>query len=205
MRSKYSGREFGVCLRAKCQQQRLLPVGITEEASTEGVRLYCAHCEELYVPSTPSHRDIDGAFFGTTFAHLFLMEFPLFRPQRVSSMKRRYRPKIFGYPLHESWHKVALHSFERRLMTHRGPKRPKRSRQTVECGRGQTQSGGTDLEEDGGDGVRNGNGDEEDERTELEYLRKWKGLQIEETQRMKELLQTKEERIGDLERVWSIE
>merc|ERR1711879_964086 len=40
----------------------------------------------------------------------------------------------------------------------------------------------------------------DDDQKELEYMRKWKGLQIEETQRMKELLSSKERQIVDLER-----
>merc|ERR1711879_367545 len=40
----------------------------------------------------------------------------------------------------------------------------------------------------------------DDDQKELEYMRKWKGLQIEETQRMKELLSSKEQQIVDLER-----
>lgn len=184
MRDKYTAKDFGVCHRAQCQQTKLLPIGITEEISDQNVRLFCAHCEELYIPSNLIHQNIDGAFFGTTFAHLFLMEFPMFRPRRVSSMNKKYIPKIYGYPLHSSWHEVALQSFEHRLMNNRPSRRSK------------------EMEESNGVKRPNIESDPAQNVDELEYLRKWKRLQIQETQRMKELLRTKEQRIAELQRVW---
>lgn len=42
--------------------------------------------------------DIDGAFFGTTFAHMFLLQYP----QYLASPSQVYEPTIFGYKIHES-------------------------------------------------------------------------------------------------------
>jgi len=42
---------------------------------------------------------IDGAYFGTTFPHLLLMTYPMFRPAKTSEM---YVPRVFGFKLHAS-------------------------------------------------------------------------------------------------------
>lgn len=42
--------------------------------------------------------DIDGAFFGTTFPHLFLLQYPNF----LSTPSQKYQPTIFGFQIHES-------------------------------------------------------------------------------------------------------
>lgn len=45
--------------------------------------------------------DIDGAYFGTAFPHLFLMYYPSRRPKKVSSQS--YVPRVFGFKLHKPW------------------------------------------------------------------------------------------------------
>lgn len=42
--------------------------------------------------------DIDGAYFGTTFPHLFLMAHGNMKPQKPS---QSYVPKIFGFKVHK--------------------------------------------------------------------------------------------------------
>lgn len=42
--------------------------------------------------------DIDGAFFGTTFPHMFLLQYPNF----LASPTQKYQPTIFGFQIHES-------------------------------------------------------------------------------------------------------
>jgi hypothetical protein len=44
--------------------------------------------------------DIDGAYFGTTFPHLFLMTYEHLKPQKPS---QRYVPRVFGFKLHKPW------------------------------------------------------------------------------------------------------
>lgn len=41
--------------------------------------------------------DIDGAYFGTTFPHLFLMAYGNIKPQKAT---QTYVPKIFGFKVH---------------------------------------------------------------------------------------------------------
>lgn len=48
--------------------------------------------------------DIDGAYFGTTFPHLFLMTYGHLKPQKAT---QSYVPRVFGFKLHKPWHWVA--------------------------------------------------------------------------------------------------
>ena len=41
--------------------------------------------------------DIDGAYFGTTFPHLFFMTFPAMVP---SPLARKYVPRVFGFKIY---------------------------------------------------------------------------------------------------------
>jgi hypothetical protein len=48
----------------------------------------------MYAPSISRYQNIDGAYFGTTFPHLFLQTYPEFA---VTSLSEVYEPKIFGF------------------------------------------------------------------------------------------------------------
>jgi len=124
---KYSAAEFGVCSRVHCEGAAVLPVGQSDTTRRHTVSLYCPRCNDIYVPrssrhlsefsygsshvsttgcctrwsltSPPSPRaDIDGAYFGTTFAHLFLITFPsaVPAPPRVPP----YVPRVYGFRIH---------------------------------------------------------------------------------------------------------
>ena len=42
---------------------------------------------------------IDGAYSGTTFPHLLLMTYPMYRPPKAADT---YVPRVFGFKLHPS-------------------------------------------------------------------------------------------------------
>lgn len=71
-----------------------MPVGLSDLPRTATVKLYCCHCEDVYNPKSSAHNAIDGAYFGTTFPHLFFQSFPHLRPARSEQV---YVPKIFGF------------------------------------------------------------------------------------------------------------
>lgn len=48
------------------------------------------------------YQDIDGAYFGTTFPHLFLMTYGHLKPQKAT---QSYVPRVFGFKIHKPWHK----------------------------------------------------------------------------------------------------
>ena len=95
MLEKYEQAIFGNCPRVLCKQAKLLPIGISDISGVEGVKLFCPHCEDIYTPKSGRHASIDGAYFGTTFAHIFVQTFPDAGPQTRSMQK--YVPRIFGF------------------------------------------------------------------------------------------------------------
>ena len=105
---KYVNCHFGCCSRVYCNNQNLLPVGLSDKPNVDSVKLFCPCCKEVYNPPSlfagtlPSNRrdvlDIDGAFFGTTFPHMFLLQYPNF----LSWPSQKYQPTIFGFQIHES-------------------------------------------------------------------------------------------------------
>lgn len=96
MLAKYEAGNFGTCPRVLCRNCKLLPVGISDLPGVEGVKLYCPRCEDVYNPKSARHLGIDGAYFGTTFAHLFLQTFPQAAPTKASE---QYVPRIFGFKI----------------------------------------------------------------------------------------------------------
>ena len=98
MREKFEAAHFGTCPRHGCGGQAVLPVGLHEEprpparereggagggeeADEHGLKLFCPRCRELYHPG-PAGAALDGAYWGTSFAHLFLLAFPELDPGR---------------------------------------------------------------------------------------------------------------------------
>jgi len=103
--AKYQEHGFGTCPRHHCNSQAVLPCGITDEKGKSSVKLYCPRCEEIYAPPSARHESIDGACFGTTFAHLFFLVFPELKPEKSAD---HYVPRAFGFKLHHSWHQRSL-------------------------------------------------------------------------------------------------
>lgn len=95
MLDKYEEGIFGTCPRVLCNQTKLLPIGVSDLPNVDGVKLFCPHCEDIYNPKSARHASIDGAYFGTTFAHIFIQTFPHVAP--ISKSKQKYVPKIFGF------------------------------------------------------------------------------------------------------------
>ncbi|KAG8457969.1 hypothetical protein KFE25_012640 [Diacronema lutheri] len=101
MKAKYHAREFGQCPRTFCHKHPLLPVGLGDQyspVSDNPVQRFCQLCEEVYEAET-GNTYIDGAFFGTTFPHLFTQSFPDTAPAKNSF---KYVPRLFGFKLHAS-------------------------------------------------------------------------------------------------------
>ncbi|KAG8969898.1 casein kinase 2 regulatory subunit [Tulasnella sp. 419] len=82
MLEKYKKADFGRCPRVLCHSQPLLPCGLTDLPYEKPVKLYCPRCEDLYSPKSSRHGSIDGAYFGSTFPHMFLMVYPHMIPPK---------------------------------------------------------------------------------------------------------------------------
>jgi len=83
MLEKYKKADFGRCPRVLCHSQPLLPCGLTDLPYEKPVKLYCPRCEDLYSPKSSRHGSIDGAYFGSTFPHMFLMVYPHMIPSKA--------------------------------------------------------------------------------------------------------------------------
>ncbi|KAL0372960.1 UNVERIFIED_CONTAM: Casein kinase II subunit beta-1 [Sesamum calycinum] len=97
MLEKYKN-EFGRCPRVYCCGQPCLPVGESDIPRQGTVKIYCPKCEDIYTPRSRFQDSIDGAYFGTTFPHLFLMTYAHLKPQKTS---QSYVPRVFGFKVHK--------------------------------------------------------------------------------------------------------
>lgn len=82
MLEKYQSSEFGCCPRMLCRNQPVLPVGLSDTPNQAGTNVFCPRCHEIYLPKSSAQGAIDGSFFGTTFAHLFLLIYTQYIPER---------------------------------------------------------------------------------------------------------------------------
>ena len=126
---KYRLFHFGRCPRVLCRGQAVLPIGLSDTPNEDSVKLYCPRCEEIYGTKSPRHEHIDGAYFGTTFAHLFYLTFP---ELKVSKSKEYYIPRVFGFKIHKSAYKRSLEM--RKREKEREKERRKREQQQGQPG-----------------------------------------------------------------------
>lgn len=98
MLEKYKNYDFGRCPRVYCCGQPCLPVGQSDIPRSSTVKIYCPKCEDIYYPRSKYQGNIDGAYFGTTFPHLFLMTYGHLKPQKAA---QSYVPRVFGFKLHK--------------------------------------------------------------------------------------------------------
>jgi len=93
MRDLYIRGIFGTCPRVMCSNQHVLPVGTSDELRVSRVKTYCPRCEQLYATKS-KYSDVDGAYFGTSFPHIFCLTFPGIIPLDPPVP---YIPKLFGF------------------------------------------------------------------------------------------------------------
>ncbi|CAD5170985.1 casein kinase II subunit beta-1 [Musa acuminata AAA Group] len=98
MLEKFKNYDFGRCPRVYCCGQPCLPLGQSDIPRSSTVKIYCPKCEDVYYPRSKYQGNIDGAYFGTTFPHLFLMTYGHLKPQKPS---QRYVPRVFGFKIHK--------------------------------------------------------------------------------------------------------
>ncbi|XP_061958931.1 casein kinase II subunit beta-1-like isoform X2 [Populus nigra] len=98
MLEKYKNYDFGRCPRVCCCGQPCLPVGQSDIPRSSTVKICCPRCDDIYYPRSKYQGNIDGAYFGTTFPHLFLMTNGHLKPQKVV---QTYVPRVFGFKLHK--------------------------------------------------------------------------------------------------------
>ncbi|ELP88887.1 casein kinase II subunit beta, putative [Entamoeba invadens IP1] len=93
MIQKYQNTDFGVCICVKCNEHPLLPIGLFDVFGKSKVKFYCPCCNDTYnVPRAFPSYILDGAYFGTTFANLLLMQI-----DEHPKNEFNYVPRIFGF------------------------------------------------------------------------------------------------------------
>jgi len=75
MVEKYDTGQFGSCPRVFCVGCHVVPCGRSDMPGLDTVKLYCPNCHDIYTPPSSRFQGVDGAFFGTTFAHLFFQTY----------------------------------------------------------------------------------------------------------------------------------
>ncbi|ODQ77701.1 hypothetical protein BABINDRAFT_169009 [Babjeviella inositovora NRRL Y-12698] len=102
MAAKFESGQFGKCPRVLCEQMPLLPMGRHDQPGKETVRLYCACCNDIYLPSSSKYLNIDGSFFGTSFPGMFLKVFPeVARMINNRTQNGQFELKCFGFKVNE--------------------------------------------------------------------------------------------------------
>ena len=101
MYRKYKECEFGVCPLLTCEAQPVLPVGLKDDLGEQNVLVYCPRCNQVMVPAVMASSryeeiELDGAYFGSTFPHLFFMQHPHLLPPPPLTIQP-YVPKVFGF------------------------------------------------------------------------------------------------------------
>ena len=93
MLRKYRIAEFGVCPLPHCEGQAVLPVGLTDQLHRHEVMVYCPKCNQVFHPYVKQAHwrepYLDGAFFGTTFPHLLLLQYPGHGPSQRNTRNPR--------------------------------------------------------------------------------------------------------------------
>ena len=115
MRTKFLNGVYGACPRVLCDRALVLPIGMSEDLSISRVKVnnivlnnqvFCPKCEDVYVPRI-KFVDIDGAYFGSSFPHIFMqvkISFGYNRyqtfPDIITKQKAtKYVAKIYGFKI----------------------------------------------------------------------------------------------------------
>mmetsp|Transcript_59279 Transcript_59279/g.133521 ORF Transcript_59279/g.133521 Transcript_59279/m.133521 type:complete len:260 (+) Transcript_59279:65-844(+) len=101
MLDKYNAYVYGTCPLSQCEalNQAVLPIGMSDLLRQNAAKVYCPHCREIYLPRSSRLECLDGAYFGTSFAHLFFLTYQHLVPQ-ITPVP--YVPRIYGFKIHKS-------------------------------------------------------------------------------------------------------
>lgn len=99
MNLKYQHGEFGNCPRDLCFGAHALPCGMTDTFGVSTVKLYCPSCQDLYNPPSSRFNVVDGAAFGTTFPHMFMLTYPdvIYDNHPQGDIQLIHEERIFGF------------------------------------------------------------------------------------------------------------
>lgn len=87
---KYLDKKFGLCPRIGCGECPVMPCATTDIPGTDSLKGYCMRCRDLYHITEPNLHIIDGAYFGTSPAHLLEIVYPSLDPGLGHGLGPRY-------------------------------------------------------------------------------------------------------------------
>jgi casein kinase II subunit beta len=100
MLEKWRTNIFEQCPRVYCRNVVCLPYGVSEVLGKHTVKFFCPGCNDIYSATKPEFTDLDGAYFGPNWVHVFLQKNRgLIVPKDPA---RAYVPKIFGFRIYHS-------------------------------------------------------------------------------------------------------
>ncbi|XP_040566685.1 casein kinase II subunit beta [Lepeophtheirus salmonis] len=110
VKDKFLNVVYGRCPRIYCQGTPTLPIGLSDCWSDHlGVKIYCPSCDDIYHPQKRGYKDLNGAGFGRSFPHNFLMHYP--RP--LVFKKHKLQSSLHGFKIHPLAYSVQ-HSISKR-------------------------------------------------------------------------------------------
>lgn len=97
MLDRVLNKEYGGCPRYGCKGTPLIPIGLSNQYGKSNTMVYCHNCNNLF-EAKGSLKKLDGAAWGSSFAHFLVLTYPYqFEKKALSS----YIPKIFGFAVAE--------------------------------------------------------------------------------------------------------
>mmetsp|Transcript_64065 Transcript_64065/g.134694 ORF Transcript_64065/g.134694 Transcript_64065/m.134694 type:complete len:324 (+) Transcript_64065:294-1265(+) len=102
MLDKFNAYVYGVCPLKACEEktQAVLPIGTSDILRQSAAKVYCPNCREIYFPRSPRLGCLDGAYFGSSFAHLFFLTYVHLQMQ--SQPPPPFVPRLYGFKIHRS-------------------------------------------------------------------------------------------------------
>lgn len=83
-----------------CQGHPVLPIGMSDIPRRDTVKVFCPQCHDVYRPRLHMHTSLDGAFFGTTFAHMFMLHYKMqMRSPPVTIHRNPYYNSSMEHPI----------------------------------------------------------------------------------------------------------
>ena len=106
MKEKYTQNQdvMEICPKVGCRSC-MLPIGISDELKKHSLMMYCPRCNDVYKPTHKECEIIDGAYFGQSWIHFYLCQFPntnVIPPQTPI-------PRLFGFRIENTNRKPPKH------------------------------------------------------------------------------------------------
>ncbi len=97
---KFSNGVYGTCWNEMCLIERsyVLPVG-ADVLGQGAVQIFCPRCGECYIPRSSKLQQLDGAYFGSSAAHMLVLQFT---NSITSGITSPFVPLLYGFRIFPS-------------------------------------------------------------------------------------------------------